>query len=733
MSLIPQVGTKAWSVRSFVIFVYAALIFLGATMIVPFMITVSGSATNDYDYNRYLPVPRYFYSQKDRFMKTLVGFFNNYRDYARVMRCYVPGMVENAWSSWEMIGRDIPNTDKIAKTYLDAPAAEGARRTAMAADYSEFCGAYGVDDSMATLKDTEVTELLYERYAKRLKAKDPAKFASMSRSAKREAALALLSATWGIPFSTFYDVNFKDTEQNYPMGFQTWFPPADSPKYQDYVYVKEAYKAQFFTPGVKAAWLKFLDAKNHAYGSVAEVFPVLPDAAGPELLALWGEFKAKEAPASPVVPFPVRTSWLKYLQGEEVAAKLKLAETAKFDIDYYNKLAGTSYEVLEDTPMPIPADFPPAVRALWEDFVTTSFPLRLTTLKITPELERQFQDSLKTNVKNLKVANELLGTNNADWSGFKLSAKPPLETNAAATNWRNLWKDFLVKAKPSGREISCSEIAFQQFLLKKYHSLEAVNQAYGWKLKHIEEAFPPFIQAYAVTFERFEGSLSLVPVLSNYKVICEYLLLNARAVPVTLLLITLAVICTLTINPIAAYSMSRFNLKGQDKVILFMLATMAFPAMVSAIPAYLLMRDLGLLNTFFALVLPGAANGMAIFILKGFFDSLPQELFEAATIDGASEFQIFRIVAMPLVKPILAINCLTAFIGAYNGWEWALIICQDKSMWTIAVWLYQASTWWAATPWIVSAGFVVASIPTMVVFLSCQKMILRGIIIPSMK
>ena len=155
--------------------------------------------------------------------------------------------------------------------------------------------------------------------------------------------------------------------------------------------------------------------------------------------------------------------------------------------------------------------------------------------------------------------------------------------------------------------------------------------------------------------------------------------------------------------------------------------------MVSAIPAYLLMRDLGLLNTFWALVLPGAANGMAIFILKGFFDSLPMELFEAATIDGASEMQIFRIIAMPMVKPILAINCLNAFIAAYNGWEWALIICQDKSMWTIAVWMYQAAQWWSAAPWIVSAGFIVVSIPTMIIFISCQKIILRGIIIPSMK
>jgi multiple sugar transport system permease protein len=124
---------------------------------------------------------------------------------------------------------------------------------------------------------------------------------------------------------------------------------------------------------------------------------------------------------------------------------------------------------------------------------------------------------------------------------------------------------------------------------------------------------------------------------------------------------------------------------------------------------------------------------MAIFVLKGFFDSLPQELFEAATIDGASESQIFRIVAMPMVKPILAINSLSAFIAAYNGWEWALIVCQDKKMWTIAVWLYQANQWWNDMPWIVSAGFIVASIPTFLVFISCQKIILRGIVIPSMK
>lgn len=78
--------------------------------------------------------------------------------------------------------------------------------------------------------------------------------------------------------------------------------------------------------------------------------------------------------------------------------------------------------------------------------------------------------------------------------------------------------------------------------------------------------------------------------------------------------------------------------------------------MVSTIPGYLLVRDLGLLNTFFVLGLPGAANDMGIFIIKGFFDSLPPELYEAATINGAREWQIFAFVTIPMLKPIQVPN-----------------------------------------------------------------------------
>ena len=87
-----------------------------------------------------------------------------------------------------------------------------------------------------------------------------------------------------------------------------------------------------------------------------------------------------------------------------------------------------------------------------------------------------------------------------------------------------------------------------------------------------------------------------------------------------------------------------------------------------------------------------------------------------------------------MMKPILAINALAAFMGAYNGWEWALIICQDQKMWTVSVWMYQANQLWSVNyPWVVTAGFVVVSIPTLLVFLFCQKIILEGIVIPQMK
>ncbi len=220
---------------------------------------------------------------------------------------------------------------------------------------------------------------------------------------------------------------------------------------------------------------------------------------------------------------------------------------------------------------------------------------------------------------------------------------------------------------------------------------------------------------------------------ANYRLVGQYLFLRGRAFVNTIILVILSVLASLTVNPIAAYALSRFRMRSTEKIILFLLATMAFPAAVTAIPGFLLIRDLGLLNTFAALVLPGVASGMSIFILKGFFDALPQELYEAATIDGASEWTVFTRITLPMTTPILAVNALNSFIHAYSSWEWAFLVCQKESHWTLAVWMYQMSQTFAHQPWCVMAGFVLVSLPTAIVFLLCQRVILRGIVLPSMK
>jgi ABC-type glycerol-3-phosphate transport system permease component len=221
--------------------------------------------------------------------------------------------------------------------------------------------------------------------------------------------------------------------------------------------------------------------------------------------------------------------------------------------------------------------------------------------------------------------------------------------------------------------------------------------------------------------------------VSNYRLVGQYLFMRGRAFTNTVLLVLLSVLASLIVNPLAAYALSRFRMNATEAVIMFLLATMAFPAAVTAIPGFLLIRDLGLLNTLAALVLPTVASGMSIFILKGFFDALPRELYEAASIDGAGEWTVFTKITLPMTTPILAVNALNHFVAAYNSWEWAFLVCQKESQWTIAVWMYQMSQEMAGQPWCVMAGFVLVSIPTALVFLLCQKVILRGIVLPSMK
>lgn len=280
---------------------------------------------------------------------------------------------------------------------------------------------------------------------------------------------------------------------------------------------------------------------------------------------------------------------------------------------------------------------------------------------------------------------------------------------------------------------------YRAFLRERYtNDIAALNAAYGvmytrgQPYRSFDEiTMLPIPELLYYYFTTEHGYIMRTYILGNYATVLNYVALHGRALWNTVIYIILCIAATLTINPMAAYALSRYRLSYANKLLLFFLATMAFPAEVAMIPNFLMVRDLGLLNTFGALVLPGIANGFSIFLLKGFFDSLPPELYEAALIDGASEWTMFWRITLPLCKPILAVMTLGAFAAAYGAFMFAFLVCQDERMWTLMVFLYQFQQTYGN--FMIMASLVISALPTLVVFVLCQRVILRGIIIPTFK
>ena len=231
-----------------------------------------------------------------------------------------------------------------------------------------------------------------------------------------------------------------------------------------------------------------------------------------------------------------------------------------------------------------------------------------------------------------------------------------------------------------------------------------------------------------VEFEKSKSDLSWEFTTRNYRAVVDYMVFHGRGIINTVIYCSLAVLAALIVNPLAAYAMSRFGMPSSYKILLFLMLTMAFPPMVTQIPVFLMLRELNLLNTFAALLLPGLAHGYSIFLLKGFFDSQPRELYESAEIDGAREWTIFWHITMSLSKPILAVIALQAFTAAYSNFMFALLICQDERMWTLMVWLYELQQ--RSGQGVIYASLIIAAIPTLIIFVFCQNIIMRGIVVP---
>lgn len=393
----------------------------------------------------------------------------------------------------------------------------------------------------------------------------------------------------------------------------------------------------------------------------------------------------------------------------EFKRQLPHTERAIMNVDGYYVYMQKNYPKYRSkvwTPNPILADSMPAGRdgEMWAEFVKHN--LNCNYVKLDTQGMDLFRHHIASKYPGgLAEFNRINDANFRDYKDFTGSASQ-MRNDALFT----LYTQFITNECPPQR-------------LK----VDSPNTQYRKYVGDPAALMPAIAYDYTV-FRQVKSSYLWEITTRNYRNVWEYIIIYGRAIWNTFIFIGLSILAALLVNPLAAYALSRFNLKHTYSILMFFLTTMAFPGAVTMIPNFLLLKNLHMLNTFWALILPGVANGYSIFILKGFFDSIPKEVYESAKIDGAGEWTMFWRFTMALSTPILALITLTAFTGAYTAFMFALIICPDERMWTLMVWLYQMQID-SAQP-VIYAALVLAALPTLLVFVFAQNTIMKGIVIP---
>lgn len=201
----------------------------------------------------------------------------------------------------------------------------------------------------------------------------------------------------------------------------------------------------------------------------------------------------------------------------------------------------------------------------------------------------------------------------------------------------------------------------------------------------------------------------------------------------TLIVSVASVIGQLFFCSMAAYAFSRLRFRWRDKIFAAYMATMMVPAIVTLIPAFLIINVLGWMNTYWALFTPTLSSVWGIFLLKQYFQTIPKDLEDAARIDGASEFTIYWRIVLPLSKPALSTLAIFAFMGSWKDFLWPLIVTNRLDMRTLEVGIAGFSSTYS-TDWTHQmAAAIVVLLPIVIVFFFAQKYFVRGITFSGLK
>ncbi len=266
------------------------------------------------------------------------------------------------------------------------------------------------------------------------------------------------------------------------------------------------------------------------------------------------------------------------------------------------------------------------------------------------------------------------------------------------------------------------------------------NQTAGERLvipakKEIERSRPALIpkrklhivwQNYPDAWSRIEVDVKLfglIPIKNAFTIFY----LNSIYVAV---LVTLLQVLT---SSLAAYAFARLHFPGRDTLFLGYLATMMIPGVVTMIPVFILLKNLGLIDTYTALILPAAFSAYGTFLLRQFFLSIPPELEDAARMDGCGKLGVYWNVIMPLSKPALATLTTFTFLGNWNNFMWPLIVINSIEKKTLPIGL-EAFRGLHQTEWtLLMAASMIAIIPVLLVFIFNQRFFIRGILLGSVK
>lgn len=196
--------------------------------------------------------------------------------------------------------------------------------------------------------------------------------------------------------------------------------------------------------------------------------------------------------------------------------------------------------------------------------------------------------------------------------------------------------------------------------------------------------------------------------------------------------ITIGILLT---SSTAGYGFAKFRFPGRDALFLIVLGTMMIPFFVVMIPIFWMIGKWGWIDSYQGLIIPHVATAFGIFLMRQYMLSLPDEVLDAARVDGASEFEIFWRIVLPLCTPALGALTILAFVYQWNSFLWPLVVARSDSMWTVPVGLNALRTY-ASSAQVVNmqmAGATMAVVPLLIVFLALQRYFVRGIALTGVK